>query len=240
MPNGRCDNGSWLEVFKIASGISSFGGFLGAAIGLVTFFRLRRIVVIPRLFELVGGKGRPVLRYLDSLAYGFSVGWFFGRMGCFTAHDHVGKPSSAWLAVNFPDGWRAGVPAVPGFGAEGFTPRFDLGFLEMLWAGAMFLFFHFWALKQKDLRPGWYAAVFIIAYAPIRFYLDTLRAIDIEGADKRYFSDLVQPGITPGQIGAVIVLLLGLAIWVAGGRRRHDEAYRSHTETDDVTESLRA
>ena len=118
-------NGSWLEVFKISSGISSFGGFLGAAMGMIWFFNVERIVLIPKMLEFRGGKGRPVLKYLDVMAYGFTVGWFFGRMGCFSAHDHVGLASTSALAVNFPDGWRDSVPAIAGYGAPRCSTSFS-------------------------------------------------------------------------------------------------------------------
>ena len=232
-------NGSWLEVFKISSGISSFGGFLGAAMGMIWFFNVERIVLIPKMLEFRGGKGRPVLKYLDVMAYGFTVGWFFGRMGCFSAHDHVGLASTSALAVNFPDGWRDSVPAIAGYGAPGFTPRFDLGFLEMWYPAVLYLFFRFWADRQTGLRPGWYAAIFILFYAPVRFYLDTLRATDIDGADKRYFAELLSPGFTPGQFGAVAVLVIGLVIWVLGGIRAKDAAYMAQLDPDDPTEALK-
>ncbi len=224
---GRCNDGSYLSVFEIWNGISSFGGFLGAGIAFLTFFKMKKITVIPGLLELVGGKGRPVLRYIDSLAYGFTVGWFFGRMGCFSAHDHIGRATNSFLAVNFPDGFRASVPAVAAFGDPGFTTRFDLGFLELLFAGSLFLVFHFYFRKKKDLRPGFYAAVFMISYAPYRFFLDSLRATDIGGADKRYFADLIDPGLTPGQIGAFVVLFLGIMVWIRGGKAAANPDYVS-------------
>jgi phosphatidylglycerol:prolipoprotein diacylglycerol transferase len=232
-------DGSWFEVLKISSGISSFGGFLGAALGMLWFFNVERIVLIPKMLEFRGGKGRPVLKYLDVMAYGFTVGWFFGRMGCFSAHDHVGLASASALAVNFPDGWRDSVPAIAGYGAPGFTPRFDLGFLEMWYPAVLYLFFRFVADRQTGLRPGWYAAVFILFYAPVRFYLDTLRATDIGGADKRYFAELLSPGFTPGQFGAVAVLIVGLVIWVLGGIRAKDPAYMAQFEPDDPTDALK-
>lgn len=220
LPSGRCDDGSFFSVFEIWNGISSFGGFLGAAIAIAIWFNAKKVTIIPKLLVLEGGKGVDKWKFIDAIAYGFGAAWILGRMGCFSAHDHVGKATNSFLAVNFPDGWRAGVPAVAEFGAEGFTPRFDLGLMEVFWSVAIFAVFHFWARKRKDLRPGWYAAVMCMSYAPYRFYLDTLRAVDISGADARYFADIVSPGLTPGQIGAVGVFLIGVGFWVLGGRSR--------------------
>ena len=234
--SGRCSNGSWLEVLNIASGISSYGGFLGAFIALWSFFKLKRIRVIPGIIDLTGGKGRPALRYLDVMTQGFAVGWFWGRMGCFTAHDHIGKASDFFLAVNFPDGFRSGVPAIAAIGAEGFTPRFDLGFLEMLYTIPLIAFFYLWANKRDDLRPGFYCAVMVLTYAPYRFFLDAMRATDISGADRRYFSSLFEPGLTPGQIGSILILFLGLRLWWLGGRAMKDPSIMSYRDADEELE----
>lgn len=222
--NGKCDNGSWTHVFQIWNGISSFGGFLGAAIAVFTFFRFKKIVIIPGFFELAGGKGRPAMKYVDCIALGFIIGWLFGRLGCFSAHDHVGVLSDSFLAVNFPNDWRAGVPNSSEFGAAGFTPRMDLGFMEVLYCVPVALVMFLWGRKKK-LRPGWFAAIMMLPYAPYRFYLDTLRATDISGADKRYFTGIVEAGITPGQIGAIVLFCIGLAIWFYGGKLQKDAAY---------------
>lgn len=238
--SGRCNNGSWVEVLRIWDGISSYGGFLGAFIAIASYFRFRTIKVIPGVIELVGGKGRPLLRYLDVMTQGFAVGWFFGRMGCFTAHDHIGKASEFFLAVNFPDDFRSGVPNIADVGAVGFTPRFDLGFLEMLYTIPLIAFFYLWANKRPNLRPGFYCAVMVMSYAPYRFFLDSLRATDISGADKRYFASLIEPGLTPGQIGSVLILFLGMWLWWLGGRAAENEAYKSYTGADDAGQESEA
>lgn len=223
--NGRCPDGDWLHVLRIWNGISSFGGFLGAVVAFVTFGRFRKIVIIPGFLELAGGKGRPMMKYLDAIAFGFSVGWLFGRLGCFSAHDHVGVASDFFLAVNFPDDWRAGVPNIASVGAPGFTPRFDLGFMEVLFCIPVVALFFGWARKRKRLRPGWFAAAMILPYAPYRFYLDTLRATDISGMDTRYFAGALGDGLTPGQIGAVVLAGVGVWLWIAGGRLAKKPGY---------------
>jgi phosphatidylglycerol:prolipoprotein diacylglycerol transferase len=234
-PNGRCNNGDWLEMLRIWSGISSFGGFIGATLGVVIFLNVQKVHVIPGLLVLEGGKGRPVLKYVDALAFGFAFAWIFGRMGCFSAHDHVGCATNSPLAVAFPDGWRRGVPAIEAFGPPGITPRYDLGFLEMLWSVGLSLFFLAVSRTRKVLRPGWYVAVMAMLYAPFRFYLDTLRAIDIDGADKRYFASLTEPGLTPGQLSAVAFFLVGCWLWWLGGRRLRDPEYMAWTDPEPIT-----
>jgi prolipoprotein diacylglyceryltransferase len=35
----------------------------------------------------------------DALVYGTTLGWFFGRLGCFAVHDHPGTETRFWLGV---------------------------------------------------------------------------------------------------------------------------------------------
>jgi len=80
-----------LVLLNFWAGLSSFGGFVGAAI---TYLYLTRKEEIPRL------------PYADVVALGLSVGWIFGRLGCTTAHDHPGRHTDFFLAVKYPDGPR--------------------------------------------------------------------------------------------------------------------------------------
>jgi phosphatidylglycerol---prolipoprotein diacylglyceryl transferase len=80
-----------LVLLNFWSGLSSFGGFLGAALTLLYLSRKEKI---------------PALPYLDAVALGLAVGWIFGRLGCTTAHDHPGRHSNFFLAVRYPEGPR--------------------------------------------------------------------------------------------------------------------------------------
>lgn len=71
--------------------MSSYGGFIGGALGAVGYLVLRRV---------------PVLPYLDCLIVGLTIGWFFGRLGCTIVHDHPGVHTDFVLGVRFPDGVR--------------------------------------------------------------------------------------------------------------------------------------
>ncbi len=93
-----------LVLLNVWSGLSSFGGFLGAALAFLYYTRREKI---------------PALRYADAVALGLVVGWIFGRTGCFTAHDHPGLHTTFFLAVKYPG---------PG------GPRHDLGLDELLFA----------------------------------------------------------------------------------------------------------
>ncbi len=80
----------WVLV-KIWRGMSSVGGFLGAALAAALWLKWRR---------------QPFLPYADRLVFGLVSGWVFGRLGCATAHDHPGSRTDFFLGVAFPGGAR--------------------------------------------------------------------------------------------------------------------------------------
>jgi len=163
-----------MALVRIWAGFSSFGGFLGAVIGSVLFYNVIR--------------KRSFWKHADAIAFGFPVGWMFGRLGCFSAHDHIGAHSEFWLAVNFPEG-----------------ARHDLGLYEAMWSAVIAgLFF---GLRNRRVKPGFFLALFAVTYAPVRFCLDFLRNDDLSGADVRWAS------LTPAQYGAILMFVVGA--WVA-------------------------
>jgi phosphatidylglycerol:prolipoprotein diacylglycerol transferase len=118
--------------------------------------------------------------YLDAIAYAFPIGWLFGRLGCFLAFDHPGLPTRFALGQTYLDG----------------VVRHNLGLEEALLviplAVAMAL------AGRRNHQPGYLVGFLATLYAPVRFFLDFLRA-----NDTRYF------GLTPAQYGAIAVLLAG-------------------------------
>lgn len=72
-------------------GMSSFGGFIGAAVGAVAYARIRRIAF---------------RAYAEPACFAFPLGYGIGRIGCFLIHDHPGTLSHSLLAVNYPGGSR--------------------------------------------------------------------------------------------------------------------------------------
>lgn len=177
-PHQLDEQGIW-ALLRVWAGFSSTGGFIGAVVGAVLFYRLIR----PRSFWL----------HADTIMFGFPFGWFLGRMGCFSAHDHIGASSTFLLAVNFPEPWG---------------PRHDLGLYEALFT--LLICGAFWALRDRPVRPGLFTAVFAAMYAPIRFTLDFMRNTDLNGADARY------AGLTPAQYGMIGMFLaaVSMIIWL--------------------------
>ncbi len=152
----------WTRIFPWYGGYSSYGGFLGAAIAIPTFLKMKKA---------------PTWAYTDNLAIGFVLGWAFGRTGCFSAHDHMGAQSDFFLAVDFPTNMGG--------------PRHDMGMYEAVLAWVMFVTFHVLDRKNPQRWHGFYSAWSVMVYAPARFALDFLRGQDLETlsrhSDVRWF-----------------------------------------------------
>ncbi len=79
-----------LQVFAIWNGgLSSVGGFIGAALVGVWYLKRKRV---------------NVWKYADTMIFGLPIGLGIGRIGCFLIHDHPGTVSDFALAVQYPDG----------------------------------------------------------------------------------------------------------------------------------------
>jgi len=185
-----------LALLDLRTGLSSMGGFAGAVLGLYVWCRKNRERVFP---------------YADALAYGLATGWFFGRTGCYVAHDHPGNRMNPgdpfyFLGVDYP------CPEVP-CGVKGDDlfyvgnqfRRHDMGFEEAMFAGLLALFFLI--LGRFKPRLGVFVAWIATIYGPVRLGLDTLRIRAGAHADVRWL------GLTPAQYAAFLVTAIGLSLW---------------------------
>jgi phosphatidylglycerol:prolipoprotein diacylglycerol transferase len=128
----------------------------------------------------------PLLAYADVFTWGIVAAWVFGRLGCTCAHDHPGALSDFFLAVKFPGG-----------------ARHDLGFYEFLFT--LLVLYPVTRLLGRKPRPdGFMFTLVPVIYAPVRFFLDFLRATDFGKVDPRYL------GLTAAQ-WLCIVMLAGAA-----------------------------
>jgi len=168
-----------LYLLQLWSGLSSFGGFTGAVLGSLAWKHRRRERILP---------------YCEIICSAFPLAWVFGRAGCAVVHDHPGRLSDAWFAVQYPTG-------SPGIG------RFDLGLYECLLTIPLAIAFAvLWKRRQRPV--GFYIGWMCTLYAPVRFCLDFLRETDsvgVAGADPRY------GGLTPAQWGSFVLLAVGIA-----------------------------
>jgi phosphatidylglycerol:prolipoprotein diacylglycerol transferase len=189
-------------------GLSSFGGFIGAFVGIVLW----------KYFVLDGWRPRrrdrphPILPFADLVLSAFPLGWMFGRAGCSTVHDHPGaRAADTLLAVAYP--CAAPFCRVPsdesiitrvGFIqiVHGHYPRFDLGLLELMFTVIVAACF---ALTWRRRLPvGTYVVASALAYAPVRFAMDFLRIPQSEGGDTRYAN------LTPAQWSCIALFGFGL------------------------------
>lgn len=212
-PHQLEEQGIW-AILKVWAGFSSTGGFIGAVLGCILMFQvfpalfgarrsalLERGTPLNRVEQMIDWMGRPreFWPHADVLMYAFPFGWTLGRLGCFSAHDHVGARSDFFLAVDFP---------VSGYGG----PRHDLGLYEALWTAVITATFY--ALRKLDVRPGFFVALWCALYAPARLGFDFLRHTDMRGADVRWV------GLTPAQWGSITMAVAGVGVlmWLLRGR----------------------
>ena len=157
-------------------GFSSFGGIVGAITGGFVWSWFRK---------------ESLLRVGEAAAFAGPFGWTFGRLGCFLSHDHPGRVSDFFLAV---DNYRFGTPP--------YQPRHDLGLYDMIvMIGIAVVFL---VLVRKPRPVGFYVALLPTLYTPFRFALDFLRSPAGEGGDPRY------AGLTPAQYASIALFVVGL------------------------------
>jgi len=205
------------SLFLLWEGLSSFGGFVGALIGILLWKRFDW----DRGWFRVRPKVLPVFVYADVVLAVFPVAWIFGRSGCSTVHDHPGllATGSAPLAVEFPlereqipqDWFKAhGSEAAFHLGPielfKGHFLRYDLGLLELMFTIVVAgLFALTWGRK---LQAGSYVVATAFAYGPVRFVMDFLRIPENapSGGDTRYLH------LTPAQFCCAALVVFGVAV----------------------------
>lgn len=138
-------------------GLSSFGGFIGAAVGFFVITKKRKIA------------RDAWIRIADQFSFVGLFGWLFARVGCFCIHDHLGMQCSGncMLAMDGPD-----------------VPRYDMALLEIFALSPLAILFY--ALRKAEKPTGWFTSVLMMYYGIIRFFLDFMRARDIADADVRH------------------------------------------------------
>ncbi|MEP6863211.1 MAG: prolipoprotein diacylglyceryl transferase family protein [Deltaproteobacteria bacterium] len=197
----------FIELWK---GISSYGGFIGGAIGFAIYVWWKRL---------------PVRLMADIAIVGLLPAFSIGRIGCTVVSDHIGAAvdRAAWyagLAMNYPaDGSLAPITelqrAHPEIVANKHVLAWNLGLIEFLYlvpVNALVLLLAFRKSKQGETAGTWLgrtnAGLLIVLtgvlYAPVRFGLDFLRP---EETDPRYL------GLTFAQWASFLVF--GAAAYVA-------------------------
>ena len=191
-----------LLLFKIWAGISSYGGFLGGAMGFAFYVWWKRLDA--RLMA-------------DIAIVGLLPAFSIGRIGCAVVSDHIGAatdPSGtfAFLAMDYPrfgdavlhnSGIAHLVQTNPG--TSEFIRAWNLGLIELLYLIPVNLLVLWLAFRPEKRTPAAFITVLTgLLYAPVRFFLDYLRP---ETSDPRYLS------LTFAQWSSV--LAFGAAAYVA-------------------------
>jgi phosphatidylglycerol---prolipoprotein diacylglyceryl transferase len=184
----------WPLPLRFWDGISSYGGFIGGAIGFAIYVWWKRL---------------PVRLYADIAVVGLMPAFSIGRIGCSVVSDHIGAAvdTTKWyaaLAMDYPRSLNMAHLAEHYPGTSEYIRAWNLGLIEFLYLIPVNALLLWLAFKPKK-RPnaGLIAVLAGLLYAPVRFYLDFLRP---EETDPRHL------GLTFAQWASI--LAFGVAAYV--------------------------
>jgi phosphatidylglycerol:prolipoprotein diacylglycerol transferase len=196
---------NWPLALRIWDGISSYGGFIGGAIGFAIYVWWKRL---------------PVRLFADIALVGLLPAFTIGRIGCTVVSDHIG-------AIVEPDRWYAFLAMdYPGemlgrAGAGAMMKAWNLGLVEFLYLVPVNVLVLWLAFRpDKRMPAGLIAVLTAILYAPVRFFLDFLRP---EKTDPRY------SGLTFAQWSSI--LAFGVAVYAASRLLKSGAAAKTVTRT---------
>jgi phosphatidylglycerol---prolipoprotein diacylglyceryl transferase len=155
-------------ILQLWKGISSYGGFIGAATGFSIFVWMKRL--------------RTGLM-ADIILVGTVPGFAIGRIGCSIVHDHIGRTTDFFLGFDYP--WRAIVDRHldAEFTKAAVVHAHNLGFYELLYLIPVNVIVLSLAFGKKRLPAGFLAVLAGLLYAPVRFFFEYLR---LSSSDPRY------------------------------------------------------
>jgi phosphatidylglycerol---prolipoprotein diacylglyceryl transferase len=159
-----------LLLLRFWDGISSWGGFVGGAIGYAWFVRRRQLAWGPTA---------------DTAIVGLVVAFSIGRIGCSVVHDHIGAATDFALGIDYPRAFLAQHGLLGELaGGEGDVIRaHNLGLYELLYLIPVNAIVLGLAFGRRRLPAGFLAALAGALYAPVRFFLEYLR---LDASDPRY------------------------------------------------------
>jgi phosphatidylglycerol---prolipoprotein diacylglyceryl transferase len=167
---------NWPLILRIWDGISSYGGFIGGAIGFALYVWWKRL---------------PVRLLADVTIVGLLPAFSIGRLGCTVVSDHIGAAVDldswyAFLAMDYPRKLNLAHLAETYPGSSEFIRAWNLGFVEFLYLVPINIAVLWLAFRPSKRMPaGYITALTGVLYAPVRFFLDYLRP---EDTDPRYLS----------------------------------------------------
>jgi len=222
----------WPVLLRIWDGISSYGGFVGGAVGFAVYVWWKRL---------------PIRLFADISIIGLLPAFSIGRIGCTVVSDHVGSVVDkanwyAFLAMNYPANSKLEVVSkavyqVDDYGNRVHASLFDpatgkpladatitmwnLGLIEFMYlipVNAVILWLAFRASKR--MPAGFLAVLAGILYAPVRFFLDYLRPSE---------TDARHAGLTFAQWCSLIAF--GVSVYVISRILKKGEPAETVTRT---------
>ncbi|HEY0195793.1 MAG TPA: prolipoprotein diacylglyceryl transferase family protein [Kofleriaceae bacterium] len=211
---------NWPLPLRIWDGISSYGGFIGGAIGFALFTWWKRL---------------PVRLFADITIVGLLPAFSIGRIGCTVVSDHIGAAVSpdqwyAALAEDYPRKLNLAHLAEQYPGTSEYIRAWNLGLIEFLYLVPVNLLILWLAFNPRHRRPAGFLVVLTgMLYAPVRFGLDFLRP---EDTDPRY------AGLTFAQWSSI--LAFAVACYVLAKILRHGEPAKVEAPTSrDMQDRLK-
>jgi len=186
---------NWPLVLRIWDGISSYGGFIGGALGFTIYVWWKRL---------------PVRLFADVTMVGLLPAFSIGRIGCTVVSDHIGAAVDperwyAFLAMDYPRKLNLAHLAEAYPGTSEFIRAWNLGLVELLYLIPVNIVILWLAFRPSKRPPaGFITALAGVLYAPVRFFLDFLRP---EDTDPRY------GGMTFAQWSSIVAF--GAAVYAA-------------------------
>jgi len=166
------------EIFNVrGGGLVFYGGLVGAVLAGGFFARRRHL---------------PLWDLGDVLAPGIALGHAFGRLGCFMNGCCFGGPTTLPWGVARPDAPAGQIVLV--------HPTQLYEALMLLGLSAALA----WHYRRRQFS-GHTFAVYLIAYAVVRFVVEFLRGD---------YGDFRFAGLKPGQTFSVVILAAGVALYL--------------------------
>lgn len=153
----------FLEMFRFdKGGLMFYGGLIGAVLVTGVMMRIGRM---------------PVMQSLDACATVVPLGHAFGRVGCFLNGCCFGRVCDSPISVTYParsPAWWEQVGAgLIGRGAPESLPVLPSQLIEA--AANLLLFAALAGVARRKPSEGLLSGVYLVSYAVIRFFTETLR-----------------------------------------------------------------
>ena len=180
-------------VLSKTTGMTFYGGLIFGIIGfLVAWFVIGKLICKSDEPVQKFGQIADITACIIPLAHGI------GRIGCFTAGCCHGKPTDAWYGVTMWTGpetqWMKVVP----------TQLFEALFLFAL--SAVLFYFFYKKFDKEGAKRVPLLSIYVMAYGVWRFFIEYFRADDR--------GQTIVPFLSPSQLVAIVMVLLGVAYLV--------------------------